>query len=480
MSRNRQGRNAAWGVLLALVSVTLFTHAERKPPPRTEGKEGQARQWGSFDTPFATDSPWNSRPVDPVFSDASVPAAKYAPAIESGKWSTGVFHALPGKGGPVTVHGPPDKPGLWRADDRTFENIVLPRWPEGVKPASGSDGHAEIVDTATGIVHSFWKLRIEQGKWIADQYAWTSLGGSGWGDPAHTIQGARAAGVSAIGGLIRTQEVNDAQALYRHALSMSLPTTALAPAPAYVYPATSADKEAKAVNTGRIPEGALLMLPAAFDTATIDDARIRKIAETLKVYGAYVVDRNGSTGFVIYSEIDSGLELHGRVWNAQAVADLEKIRVALRQVTGARQWVDGDGKVVKREPRANLLSMRGPWTATAGHAKASFDSWSQSLVLEGASGGAIVTKTFADDVTEVSWAKPAPGDRYRVECRATGGATCRLQMRKADAGDNVVDSGDLADKATAQFAWPAGKVSVSLTARASSPSATVRMLLTRQ
>lgn len=480
MTRNRQGRNAAWGVLLALVSVTLLTHAERKPSARKDGKEGQARQWGSFDTPFAADSLWNSRPVDPVFGDATIPAAKYAPAIESGKWSTGVFQAPSGKGAPVTIHGPPDKPGLWRVDDRSFEDIVLPRWPEDVKPASGSDGHAEVVDAAAGIVHSFWKLRFEQGKWIADQYAWTSLGGSGWGDPAHAMQGARAAGVSAIGGLIRTKEVNDAQALYRHALSMSLPTTALAPAPAYIQPATSADREAKAVNTGRIPEGALLMLPASFDTATIDDARIRKIAETLKVYGAYVVDRNDSTGFVIYSEIDSGLELHKRMWNSQAVADLEKIRVALRQVSGARQWVDGDGKVRQQDPRPNLLSMRGPWTTTAGRARTSFDSWSQSLVLEGASDGAVVTKTFADEVTEVSWAKPAPGERYKVACRATGGATCRLQVRQAGAGDNVVDSGELADKETAQFAWPAGKVTVLLTTRARSPGATIRMLLTRQ
>lgn len=477
MSSKRQGKHAARGVLAALASVTLLTHAERPSPAR---QEAQARQWGSFDTPFAADSPWNSRPVDPVLSDVAVPDAKFTPAIESGKWSTGVFRAAPGNRSPVTVHGTSDKPGLWRADDRSFENIVLPRWPEDVTPASGSDGHAEVVDTATGIVHSFWKLRVEGGKWIADQYAWTRLAGSGWGDPAHTIQGARAAGVSAIGGLIRTKEVRDGQPLYPHALSMSLPTTALAAAPAYVYPATSADREAKAVNTGRIPEGALLMLPASFDTSTVADARVRKIAETLKVYGAYVVDRNGSTGFVIYSEIGSGLDLHGRVWNAQAAADLQTIRAALRQVTGARQWVDGDGKVVDRTPRPNLLSMRGPWTTTAGHAKAVFDSWSQSLVLDEASDGATVTKTFTDDVTEVAWARPAPGERYRLECRATGGARCRLQMRNNDAGDSVVDSGDLADKDTARFAWPAGKVSVLLTARAGSASSTVRMLLTRQ
>lgn len=476
MSYHRPVHTIARGALAALVALALLTHAQRKPPA---SDDAPAPAWGSFETPFAAGSPWNSRPLEPVFGDAALPAAKFVPTLESGKWSTGVFHAVPG-GPTVTVHGASGKPGLWRADDRTFGDVVVPRWPAAVTPASGSDGHAEIVDSTTGIVHSFWQLRREDGKWVAEQYAWTALGGMGWGDPAHPLQGARAAGVPALGGLIRTSEVDDGQALYRHALSISLPTTALAPAPAYVHPATSADKEAATVNTGSFPEGALLMLPASFDTAAIEDARIRKIAATLKAYGAYVVDRNGATGFVIYGEIGSGLELHKRAWNGKAVAELETIRQALRQVVGASGWVDGDGKPLQRDTRPNLVSMRGPWTAIDGQATASFDSWSQSLVVARAGGGAVLAKTFPEGVTEVAWARPVAGTAYEAACHATAGASCRLLLRKGENEDIVVDSGELGDKETARFTWPAGKPALQVRVRTGAAGATARVLLSRR
>lgn len=477
MSADRRIVTITGIILVGLISVSLFNHAQHYFPKE---RQARVRAWGTFDLPFAATSPWNSRPIDPVFSDAVIPKARYAAAIESGKWSTGVFEASPGVSSPVTVSGPRGKPGLWRVDDRTFGDVQLARWPAGVVPATGSDGHAEVVDTEAGVVHSFWKLRNEGGKWVADQYAWTSLRGSGWGDPAHPMQGARAAGVPAIGGLIRTKEVNNREPLYHHALSMSLPTTALSRSPAYVYPATSADKEAQSVNTGNIPEGALLLLPPGFNTTLIGDARIRKIAETLKVYGAYVVDRNGATGFVIYAEIGSGLELHERIWNAKAVADLEKIRTALRPVVRARLWLDGNGKVLSRDSYPNVISMRGPWKTIKGDAKAAFDTWSQQLVFERASGPAVVAKTFTADVTDVSWAKPAPGSRYRVECRAELGAKCRFLLTKR--GDNciLVDSGELDHEQFTSFTWPSADTSVTLYAHAEAAGAKVRMLLMRQ
>jgi hypothetical protein len=466
-----------WFVLVTLITVSLFSHAQHYFP-----KNNQARvsTWGTFDHPFAATSPWNSRPLDPVFANAVIPAARHAPAIESGKWSTGVFEAVPETSFPVIVSGPGGKPGLWRVDDRTFGSVRVAHWPDGVIPAAGSDGHAEVVDTEAGVVHSFWKLRNHQGKWVAQQYAWTSLRGSGWGDPAHPMQGARAAGVPAIGGLIRTKEVNDGEHRYHHALSMSLPTKALSPSPAYVYPATSADTEAQLVNTGTIPQGALLMLPPGFDTTTIGDARIRKIAETLKVHGAYVVDRNDATGFVIYAEIGSGLELHERFWNGTAVADLEKIRMALRQVVSARTWLDGNGKVLLPDRQPNLLSMRGPWRAVKGDAKSAFDTWSQQLVFEHTSGPAVVAKTFSGDVTDVSWAKPSPDSRYRVECRAKLGARCRFVINKRGSDAILVDSGELDHGQTISFAWPAADASVTLYAHAEAIGAKVNMLMTAQ
>ncbi|MGC8035661.1 hypothetical protein ACP3WA_26485, partial [Salmonella enterica] len=67
--------------------------------------------------------------------------------------------------------------------------------------------------------------------------------------------------------------------------------------PTYVFPATSADVNAAKVNSGPFPEGALMMLPPSFDTSKITNEEVRRIAETLKRYGAYVIDANDGTPF---------------------------------------------------------------------------------------------------------------------------------------------------------------------------------------
>src|SRR5690349_18588644 len=38
-----------------------------------------AADFGVFDKPFAADSPWNSRPVSPVFGTDTIPASTYFP-----------------------------------------------------------------------------------------------------------------------------------------------------------------------------------------------------------------------------------------------------------------------------------------------------------------------------------------------------------------------------------------------------------------
>ena len=160
--------------------------------------------------------------------------------------------------------------------------------------------------------------------------------------------------------------VNDGDTLFRHALAMSLTVTALSPAPTYIFPATAADRGAEKLNSGRIPEGALMMLPADYDTANIKDARLRKVADTLKVYGAYVVDRNDGTPFVIYVENGTNLGLHKPVWNNSVVRELDRMRAALRQVVSVDSWLDGNDKPMQIEQRLNLLSMRGPWRVSKG------------------------------------------------------------------------------------------------------------------
>lgn len=410
--------------------------------------------WGSYRTPFSATSPWNSRPLSPVFGTYVIPKSQYFPSVAAGKWSTSVFLSEPGDR-PVTVVGAPGRKGLWDPDAETFHDIEIPHWPSNVTPAAERDGHAEIVDPVTGIIHSFWKLRYVEGRWTAAQYAWTCINGRGFGDPAHYFQGARAAGVSTSAGLIRKHELTDGEPLFRHALAMSLTFNALSASPAYVFPATSADTNAATANSGQIPEGALLMLPPTFDTGGIANPALRKIAETLKVYGAYVVDRNFGTPFAIYVEIDSGFTLHRGGWDNGVARNLDAIRQALRQVVAVGGWADGNGRPYTPRKNMNLLSMRGPWRLISGSAPGTYDTWAQAVVFPGNSVRTEQVNATSRGLSAVSWAIPTAGVKYQLTAHATGGATLRLQIRDKATNAVRVDSGELGDRETASFVWPA-------------------------
>lgn len=411
-------------------------------------------QWGTYAKPYAARSPWNSRPVSPVLGTATIPASTYYPAVAEGAWSTGVF-ASTTKDLPVTVYGPVGAAGVWDADHEAYRaSITFPRWPAGVTPARESDGHADIVDASTGIVHSFWQLRNDNGTWRATTYAWAPLAGAGWGDPAHYYQGARAVGVPASAGLIRKHEVNDGDSQYRHALAMSLTFNGLSPAPAYTFPATSADGTAATANSGSIPEGSLLMLPASFNTALITTAALRKVAATLKTYGAYVVDRNVGTPFYIYVENGSGFTLHPGGWNATAAAELEVIRKALRPLVSAPAWIDGNGVQFVPSQRQNMLSMRGTWLRLSGTRTATFDSWRQAVVCSAGMKADTFVNYTNRAVTRLSWSQPVAGKRYTLTAQTAGGAKLRLDIIDPATLKVVYSSGYLANGASVTFPWP--------------------------
>lgn len=419
--------------------------------------------WGSYETPFAATSPWNSRPVGPKFGDFVIPKSDYYPSIAEGAWSTGVFLAGSGDA-PVTVVGLPNSKGVWDPDAGVYRTVDIPRWPAGVIPASAADGHADIVDPLAGIVHSFYKLRQSEGQWMAAQYAWTRLDGRGWGDPAHYFQGARAAAVPTSGGLMRKHEIDDGRPLYRHALAMSLTYNALSANPTYVFPATSADRDAATTNTGKIPEGALVMLPPEFKVESIQTAAVRKVAETLKTYGAYVVDRNRGTPYVIYVENGSGFNLHRGGWNTVAAADLERIRQGLRQVVAVDGWVDGSDRAVEPEQNLNLLSMRGPWYRQSGTVSGNFETWEQAVVFPPAAASTVMVNSSGRSLQPVAWAIPVAGQAYRLRAIATGGARLRLQLRDKASGATLFDSKELNNDEVADFVWPAGSVTPAVTA----------------
>lgn len=416
---------------------------------------GAADTFGSVHKPFAATSPWNSRPVAPVLGDTTIPKSDYFPNVGENAFAVPVF-STDAQDPPVTIYGVSDPNGVFDPDEERTRSVTLPHWPPGVTPASGSDGHAEVVDTAMGVVHSFWQLRKTANRWTAALYAWAPLDGRGWGDPAHYYQGARAAGVPSIGGLIRKHEVDDGDTMYRHALAASLTFNGLASDPVYIYPATSADSGAAKQNSGRIPEGALLMLPAGFDVQQIGTPALRKVAETLKVYGTYVVDRNEGTPYFIYAEIGSGLFLMKRGWNNDVATDLDKIRVGLRQVVSTGGWLDGNGKPYTPEKIFNVLSMRGPWQVESGDAPGNYETWKQAVVFPKTSATRTVMVNFnGRALTQTTWALPVAGASYKLSASTTGGAKLRIVLKTKVEGKLLYDSGELADGQSKTFAWPA-------------------------
>jgi len=261
--------------------------------------------------------------------------------------------------------------------------------------------------------------------------------------------------VAPLGGLIRKHEVNDGDTQFRHALAVSLTFNALLGTPGYQFPATGADSDLTQ-NTGLIAEGALLMLPASFDTSRIADAKVRKVAETLKTYGAYVVDRNTGTPFAIYAEIGSSASPHATGWNQAAAVALDSIRQALRPVASASSWLDGNGKAVDLAAGLNLLSLRGPWSLAAGTGAGGFNTLSQRIEFNTPTSAAVtLTNANGTGFSKVRWAPLTAGKAYTLTARASGGAKLRLQLVNCSDATKTIDTGNLGDGQAYKFTWPA-------------------------
>ncbi|MBB3195012.1 Atrophin-1 multi-domain protein [Roseateles terrae] len=448
--------------LAAAALSVMLCGTEWLAPPEALAQTAPARVFGTYDTPFAAFSPWYMQPVAPVLGDFSIPTSNYYPTVAEGTWSTGVFKALSSDPSVTVYPLVGNTSGIWDPDAEGYRpTVVIPRWPANVVPASGSDGHADIIDEAMGIVHSFFQLRLENGTWRASQYAWAPLAGRGFGEGGHYYQGARAVGVPAIGGVIRKAEVNDGLGWYRHALAISLTYNALSAATTYIYPATSADSNAATTNTGGIPQGSLLMLPPTFDTSTLTNLKLRKVAETLKRYGGYVVDRNYGTPFVIYAENGSNFNLMPNGWDNTTANELQAVRAALRQVMSVSGWVDGNGVSIIPEQRLNILSLRGQWNLQRSSPLGTFDTWKQAVVFPATAVDVIQVNYSLRTISNVAWAKPVAGTPYKLTARTSGGGRLRLALYD-NSGSKLYDSGELSDGNVASFSWPAnyGRVAV--------------------
>jgi hypothetical protein len=163
---------------------------------------------------------------------------------------------------------------------------------------------------------------------------------------------------------------------------------------------------------------------------------LRKVANTLKKFGARVVDQNDGVPFFIYVENGSGYNIMGNDpsgWNWAVVEDLHRMREALRMVTGAERWVAGAINGVEATLPAptpqNVMSMRGPWrlmsetdyrSTNAGGAE--YDTWSQSLKFPASAEPIKLINSGGRTVSKVTWAEPKSGEKVQITAKATGGA----------------------------------------------------------
>lgn len=426
-----------------------------------------APAFGTYLKPFLATSPWNSKPINPVLGTKVVvePNPAVLPQIAEGSLSTGVFQAVK-EDKPMTVY-PLYRAGIAHPDNGPdVASVTIPHWPANVIPAEGDDGHADIVDESSGMIHSFWQLKNVDGVWKSTQYSWSLVKGTGFGDPAHINQGARAAGVPTMAGLIRKHEIDDGETVYKHALAMSLDYASLSRTVGYVYPATSTDSNYDKgndnplkINRGTIPDGTRLMLPSDFKLPFKAEPDLVKVVETLKEYGAYVVDRNFSTPYFIY--VERGSDFHLGEQNEDYKRNLEQIRLALRPLVSATKWVDGNGAdtfdKLKPEANSNVLSMRGPWYHKYGVGDGAFNSEKQAFEFPTPGQNRTITNQKECKLFDgVTWAKIVPGDRMRFWVYGSNDAFASLRVFVGDWSNAVVLSGDIKSNQHFDFVWPAG------------------------
>lgn len=192
---------------------------------------------------------------------------------------------------------------------------------------------------------------------------------------------------------------------------------------------------------------------------------MRKVAETLKAYGAYVVDRNVGTPFYIYVENGAGFNLHKNGWNNVAASELDQLRMALRPLDKATGWIDGNGKGFNPAVAQNLLSMRGYWYKTKGPQAGVFDTWRQAVVFPATSTPIEQVNAGGRAYSGVTWAKPSVGASYRLTAIATNGARLRMTVKDKNTGALAFDSGDLSDGQAVDLVWPSDTFTITTMAK---------------
>jgi hypothetical protein len=263
--------------------------------------------------PFSVGSPWNT-PLGnrATFSRPFLSSGECCPSINYQSYSVPIYQAS-ANDPEVTI----------TASSGTNPGAHTTRIPVTAMPANGSDMHMVVIAPDHESDDEWWELNLATH--TAGVYLHVDLTGSGVG-----IGYVRATGVSLMGGLIRSAEIN-ADSI-PHVLAMGAPG-GLTGKTCPIWPAITCDAAG---------EGALVAIPPGTPEPAGLSPLGAAIFDALRRYGAYNVDQTGGGAVVFYAEQSGPDEL---VPIALARVDLQAITPLLRIVTNdGPSAVGGPGK----------------------------------------------------------------------------------------------------------------------------------------
>lgn len=333
--------------------------------------------------PFDTDSIWNLPIADgatfqttgDAATAALISATHGAPWVNQADYSHPVYHAR--HTDPVTTvadfgHSHAVNPGAGALQGGNFAYRV----PADAGPADAADGHMHVVDpTGRYCDEAIYVERnaVTPTLMGCSRSHRVDLLGMGVGP----MQGTRAYGGPAIGGLVRSWEIDPTHPLYtgviRHPLSIALKgaqmlrtsggagynSAGYGTGLGYVWPATEQDGSSSGSYTGSIPMGSYVAIPPAVNLGTlgIATAAAMMIAVAMQDYGAYVTD---TAGAVILAYVETTAPT---AWAIEArsnsSADLALIRNQLRVVTNNALATPNGGALgaARRQPLAPEVTL---------------------------------------------------------------------------------------------------------------------------
>lgn len=173
--------------------------------------------------------------------------------------------------------------------------------PIQYNPNGCRDGIVVIYDGVAGVPHEIFAYSWSGGAPKGSIHKTWDIRGLGHGTRPGDRLGTSASGVAALFGILRGEEINDADRKVEHALQMSLPRKARQCANMLsrevTLPAVAGDgsMNTPGENQGNIPYGALMALPPVEkggpDLGPLGlSPRGRRLVEAVRDYGIYVVD----------------------------------------------------------------------------------------------------------------------------------------------------------------------------------------------